>query len=163
MTSPGPSTSVLSPMTGTSRSSRPSSSGSPPSASSSGQPHSRYDLSKLLGTGSFGEIYLATDKKTGQDVAIKAEPKKAKNPQLRHEFNLYSNHLSGVEGFPKVFDLLRSSSHTYFTMSLLGPSLDTLINDRYDNHFSEKTVLMLAIQMLQRLEAFHDKTQHVHR
>lgn len=144
-------------------SSSPSSSSASASASASASPHSRYNLTKLLGSGSFGEIYLAQDKANGTNVAIKAESSDIRNPQLRHEYTLYRNHLTGVPGFPDVFNLLKSSAHTYFAMTLLGPTLETLLAKMPDSRFSEKTVAMLAIQLLQRLETFHDRTKHVHR
>lgn len=135
----------------------------PDLACSTAAAYSRFKLSSLIGTGSFGEIYLAYDKVSGKDVAIKAESTSAKNPQLEHEYYLYSKHLAGVEGFPEAFHLVKSNSHTYFTMTLLGPTLESLLDHSRNNHFSEKTVIMLAIQLLERLEAFHDNTQHAHR
>ena len=133
------------------------------SETSSSFSYRRYDLSKHLGSGSFGEIYLALDKVSGTRVAIKVESRDIKNPQLRHEFKLYETHLAGRVGFPEVFDMLSSSSHNYFTMTLLGPSLETLLDRTKNNRFSEKTTAMLAIQLLERLETFHDATGHAHR
>jgi serine/threonine protein kinase len=40
----------------------------------------KYKLSKKLGSGAFGEIYLGKNIKTGEEVAIKLEPVKTKFP-----------------------------------------------------------------------------------
>ena len=40
----------------------------------------KFDLIKKLGAGSFGEIYMAKDIKTGESVAVKLEHSKTKYP-----------------------------------------------------------------------------------
>ena len=44
---------------------------------------------KKLGSGAFGDIYLGTNLKTNEDVAIKLESIKSKHPQLFYESKLY--------------------------------------------------------------------------
>ena len=48
-----------------------------------------YNLIKLLGYGTFGEIILAFDNNSRQLRAIKFEVMSAKNSQLKHEFTIY--------------------------------------------------------------------------
>ena len=48
-----------------------------------------YNLIKLLGYGTFGEIILAFDNNSRQLRAIKFEIMSAKNAQLKHEFSIY--------------------------------------------------------------------------
>jgi len=45
---------------------------------------------KKLGSGAFGEIYQGFSLKLNEDVAIKLESSKNKNPQLLYESKLYS-------------------------------------------------------------------------
>ena len=42
----------------------------------------RFRLGRKLGSGSFGEIYIATDLTTQEEVAVKLEHRKTKHPQL---------------------------------------------------------------------------------
>ena len=44
---------------------------------------------KKLGSGAFGEIFLGTNIKQREEVAIKLEPVNTKSPQLRHECKIY--------------------------------------------------------------------------
>lgn len=44
---------------------------------------------KKLGSGAFGDIYLGTNLKLNEEVAIKLEPTKTKHPQLFYESKLY--------------------------------------------------------------------------
>jgi serine/threonine protein kinase len=49
----------------------------------------RYRLGRKIGGGSFGDIYLATDMPTGEEVAVKLEHNKTKHPQLHVECKFY--------------------------------------------------------------------------
>ena len=49
----------------------------------------RFKLGRKLGSGSFGEIYLATDLTNNEDVAVKLEHRKTKHPQLHIECRFY--------------------------------------------------------------------------
>ena len=46
-------------------------------------------LNKKLGSGAFGDIYLGTNLKLNEEVAIKLESTKSKHPQLFYESKLY--------------------------------------------------------------------------
>lgn len=48
----------------------------------------RFNLLKILGSGSFGEIHLSYDTQKRDLFAIKFELLSVKNPQLKHEFNI---------------------------------------------------------------------------
>ena len=49
----------------------------------------RYRLGRKIGGGSFGDIYIATDISTGDEVAVKLEHTKTKHPQLHVECKFY--------------------------------------------------------------------------
>lgn len=48
----------------------------------------RFKMDRMIGSGSFGEIYMAHDVQTGQDVACKFEQAKVKKPQVIEESKL---------------------------------------------------------------------------
>ena len=50
----------------------------------------RLNPKKKLGNGAFGDIYLGTNTKKNEAVAIKLEPTKTKQPQLLYESKLYT-------------------------------------------------------------------------
>ena len=49
----------------------------------------KYRLGRKIGGGSFGDIYLAINISTGEEVAIKLEQIQAKHPQLHVECKFY--------------------------------------------------------------------------
>jgi serine/threonine protein kinase len=121
-----------------------------------------YSLIKMLGSGSFGEIHLAYDTSTRQLRAIKFELASQKNPQLKHEYNILehinkSESGNFIDGVPKVYGYDRVENKCNFMiMDFLGPSLADLFQFRNKN-FSLKTVCLLGIQMLSRIEFLHEK------
>ena len=106
-----------------------------------------------LGSGAFGEIYLGMNIKLNQEVAIKLESTKSKSPQLFYESKLYMALRGGV-GIPNLYWCGPQGNYNILIMDLLGPSLEKLFN--YCNRkFTLKTTLMLADQMISRLEFIH--------
>ncbi|PKA46608.1 Casein kinase I isoform delta-like [Apostasia shenzhenica] len=115
----------------------------------------KYKLGRKIGSGSFGEIYLATHVETFEIVATKIENSKTKHPQLMYEAKLY-NILQGGSGIPNVKWCGVDGEDNVLVMDLLGPSLEDLFV-YCGRKFSLKTVLMLAEQMLTRVEYVHSK------
>ncbi|EFP79961.2 hypothetical protein PGT21_030503 [Puccinia graminis f. sp. tritici] len=111
-----------------------------------------YRFIKRIGNGAFGEIYLGIDLQTNQEVAIKVESIETKDPQLRNEAKIYSI-MKGAIGFSSLRWIGIGSRYTALVMDLLGCSLDRQLSAR--GTFSLKTVLMLADQMIVRLEQLH--------
>jgi serine/threonine protein kinase len=61
-----------------------------------------YKLEKRIGSGAFGDIYLAKHTTTGQSYAVKIESTHTKHPQLKYEEKIYS-YLKGGKGIPNVY------------------------------------------------------------
>ncbi|XP_020220552.1 casein kinase 1-like protein 3 isoform X2 [Cajanus cajan] len=115
----------------------------------------KYKLGRKIGSGSFGEIYLATHIDTFEIVAVKIENSKTKHPQLLYEAKLY-NILQGGSGIPNIKWSGVDGEDNVLVLDLLGPSLEDLFV-YCGRKFSLKTVLMLADQMITRIEYAHSK------
>ncbi|KAL0485309.1 casein kinase [Acrasis kona] len=148
-----------------------------------------------VGNGSFGTIYAGKNVATNEDVAIKIEPLRIKNPQLLFESRLYRHlgmdgsanyHHSPISGpnsmpiienerrtnsttalnadsghafpigFPKLHWYGVEDSYNVMIIDFLGPCIEDLF-DFCRNRLSLKSVLMLADQILSRIEYLHSK------
>lgn len=173
----------------------------------------RFQTTRQLGRGSFGDVFLGLDLKHNVDVAIKIEVGSSEFPQLVIEEGAYrrlvecSNPGSSDDmveqadggsgdrgdggdrgdrvgtggsggtratrkgmplGFPRIFAAglqkplePRQTSCRYIVMDVLGASLEDLRvrqpkREDGTRGFDNLTLLMLADQMLQRLETVHD-------
>lgn len=113
----------------------------------------KYRIGRKIGSGSFGDIYLGTNIISGEEVAIKLENVRAKHPQLEYEAKVYKA-LSGGVGIPFVRWYGTECDYNAMVIDLLGPSLEDLFN--YCNRkFTYKTVLLLADQLICRIEYIH--------
>ncbi|XP_067672818.1 casein kinase I-like isoform X5 [Haliotis asinina] len=119
----------------------------------------KYRLGRKIGSGSFGDIYLGTDISNGEEVAIKLECVKTKHPQLHIESKIYRM-MQGV-GIPTIKWCGAEGDYNVMVMELLGPSLEDLFNF-CSRKFSLKTVLLLADQLISRIEYIHSKN-FIHR
>lgn len=120
----------------------------------------KYRLGRKIGSGSFGDIYLGTNMTTGEEVAIKLESVKTKHAQLLYESKIYRI-LHGGLGIPNVRWYGVEGDYNVMVLDLLGPSLEDLFN-YCGRRFKLKTVLMVADQLLSRLEYVHTKS-FIHR
>ncbi|KAK9055699.1 hypothetical protein SSX86_026784 [Deinandra increscens subsp. villosa] len=116
----------------------------------------KFKLGRKIGSGSFGELYLGVNISTGEEVAVKLEPAKTKHPQLHYESKVYML-LQGGTGVPSLKWFGVEGEYNVMVIDLLGPSLEDLFN--YCNRkFSLKTVLMLADQLINRVEYMHARS-----
>ncbi|XP_021632934.1 casein kinase 1-like protein 10 isoform X2 [Manihot esculenta] len=115
----------------------------------------KFKLGRKIGSGSFGELYLGVNVQTGEEVAVKLESVKTKHPQLHYESKLYML-LQGGTGIPHLKWFGIEADYNVMVIDLLGPSLEDLFN--YCNRkFTLKTVLMLADQLINRVEYMHSR------
>ncbi|KAG5514033.1 hypothetical protein PMAC_000655 [Pneumocystis sp. 'macacae'] len=125
----------------------------------------KYRIGRKIGSGSFGDIYLVrfnsgTNIISGEEIAIKLESSKVKHPQLEYEARVYKA-LAGGVGIPFVRWFGTECDYNAMVMDLLGPSLEDLFNF-CNRKFSLKTVLLLADQLISRIEYIHAKS-FIHR
>ncbi|EQC34551.1 CK1/CK1/CK1-D protein kinase, variant [Saprolegnia diclina VS20] len=120
----------------------------------------KFRLGRKIGSGSFGDIYLGTNMTSGEEVAIKLESVKSKHPQLLYESKIYKI-LNGGLGIPNIRWFGVEGEYNVMVIDLLGPSLEDLFN-YCGRRFQLKTVLMIADQLLCRIEYCHSKN-FIHR
>ncbi|KAK0744785.1 kinase-like domain-containing protein [Apiosordaria backusii] len=119
-----------------------------------------YRIGKRLGKGSFGVVFEG-DKLSEEGplpVAIKFEPRRSDNPQLRDEYRVYRT-LSGggqelMDGIPKVHSFSPFGFHNVLIIDLLGYPLEDLFQER-KRKFTLKTVALLAKRTLYVVELVH--------
>lgn len=120
----------------------------------------KFKLLKKVGSGSFGDIYHGQHIYSNEDVAVKLESIKTKHPQLLYESKIYKL-LAGGAGIPSIRYFGVEGDYNVMVIDLLGPSLEDLFNF-CNRRFSLKTTLMLADQLIRRVEFLHERN-FVHR
>lgn len=113
----------------------------------------KYRLLYPIGKGSFGDLYCANSVNTDEYVAVKLEKATVKYPMLSREAKIYRLLRGGV-GFPRYRYYGTEGVYNVLVVDLLGPTLEDLLNFCARN-FSLKTTLMLADQILSRVEYLH--------
>ena len=116
----------------------------------------KYEVSELIGQGSFGEVRKAMHLDTGQSIAIKFE-KTLSNSQrlLFNESEALSNVQGGV-GIPKLYAFGTQEESDFMVMELLGKNLLVLFKD-CGRCFGLETIGKIATQALDRIEHVHNR------
>lgn len=109
---------------------------------------------EIIGKGSFGNIYKATNIKTGRLVALKMESLEAETKLLKNETKIYQ-YLSGIEGIPGVLWFGVDKTNYYMAITLLGSSLQNLREEA--SHISLEIAKTIAIKIVKILQGVHKK------
>ncbi|OMJ86115.1 hypothetical protein SteCoe_12473 [Stentor coeruleus] len=110
-------------------------------------------LERKITNGCFGEIFKGKNQYTQEEVAIKLEPVASKANQLLQEAKTLKR-LDNALGFPKVRWYGYKGGFNVLILDLLGPNLQDLFNS-LNKSLSLKSVLMIADQLLSRIQALH--------
>lgn len=112
----------------------------------------KFRLKHSVGCGSFGDVYegLCVGPRAEESVAIKIS---SDAKMIEREAYIY-HIIEGYEGFTTFKDCGTYNGKSAIALELFGKSLDKLLAEN-GGKFSLKTVLMLADQMLSRLEVLH--------
>lgn len=119
-----------------------------------------YKLIEKLGKGAFGQIWKAVHMKNKEEVAIKFEDINSKHQQLYSECKIYlwfhSDSTVLAQAIPQVLYYGVENTMNIMVMELLGKSLEKQFSE-CGRKFTLKTTLMLADQMLKRVEYVHSR------
>lgn len=123
-------------------------------------PVASYHLIKLVGSGSFGELWLATQdgkdakgKPTTRQVAMKCENMNSPTPSLEVELRFYGR-LKYHKTLPIVYDFTKESGRNILVMELLGKSIENRM-DWCHRRMPLKDVITIALQVLEGIEHLH--------
>ena len=112
---------------------------------------------EILSEGSYANIFVGKDLKTGEKVAIK-KPNRKKKGDTEHvdnESDIYQLFLDDAN-YKKFLPEIHFLSNDCIVMEMMGPNLLDLFN-KCKGKFCLKTVLMLAEQMINILRFVHSK------
>ena len=113
----------------------------------------RYELGQRLGAGGMAEVFLARDRATGQDVALKLlAPGLTNDPKVVERFAAEAEAAAAID-HPNVV-AVRDWGPEYIAMEYVpGPNLKELLRER--GPLPEAEALALAAQIAAGLEAAH--------
>ena len=121
---------------------------------------SKYLIRRRIGKGSFGTVYQGVNTETNEKIALKAEKRKKNETGTLENEALRLVYLQG-EGIPRVHCYGNNQIHNLLVEELLGKSLEDIFNS-YGKPFSLKTVCVLGMEMIKRIQYIHSK-YYIHR
>ena len=121
---------------------------------------SKYLIRKKVGKGSFGTVYQGVNTTTNEKIALKVEKREQNDPGTLENEALRLVYLQG-EGIPRVYCYGHNLEHNLLVEELLGKSLEDIFNAN-GKPFSLKTVCVLGIEMINRIQYIHSK-HYIHR
>ena len=120
----------------------------------------KYKLLRLIGKGSFSEVYLGENIVTKKIYSVKIENRYLiKTENLEKELYILLN--LKCFGIPEVISFGRSGKYNILVQTLLGKSLEKIWLEN-NRSFNTKDICMIAIQTLDRIEYIHSKN-YLHR
>ena len=86
----------------------------------------RFSIQGYIGSGTFGDVYLANDTWTGGQVALKIEKSSSRSSEIKDESKIYRS-LRNRLGVPSLIASETKDPFKYLAMELLGPTLGELL------------------------------------
>jgi len=121
----------------------------------------QYLISDKIGSGSFGEVYLAEGHKNDKKYALKVEERNRKSKLPREYKVYYELKKKNVYSVPKIYKYIETDDYNMLVMDLLGPSLEELFNI-YDKQLNLITVINIACSIIDIIADFHS-VGYIHR
>lgn len=122
----------------------------------------RYTITRYISSGSFGNVFEAVHKKTGDVVALKIPIKSEERdglPSILDEARVYK-HISNPERGIANMKIVKSKDTKVIVMDLLGSSLESLLAKH--KKFGMKTIILLAMSMIDIIKHVHS-CGYIHR
>ncbi len=122
----------------------------------------RYEVSKLLGEGGMGNVYLAQDKQLPRLVAIKEVRKEFLdneeiNKRIQRESQLHAK-IGSHENIVTLYDVITSEKGVYIVLEYVaGKTLAGIVKDNIESgvRLSESVVVDVILQLLKALKRIH--------
>jgi serine/threonine protein kinase len=114
----------------------------------------KYQIGQKIGAGAFGNVYVGKHIESGKQVAVKIESQMSSEAEILKQLN-------GGLGVPRVYWNGRDKNCHAMVIDLFGDSLLDVFH-KCQQQFSSKTMMMLAIQMIDRLQFVHS-SGYLHR
>lgn len=122
--------------------------------------NSKFTVLRRIGGGSFGQVFEGRDKDTLKPVAIKLEAVGTAHQYLLYEAKLMRT-LQDTRGVPRVRWSGSEGNYNVLVMDLLGMNLGKRFT-ACELKLITKDLVQVALQLLERLEAIHQKC-YIHR
>jgi len=123
----------------------------------------KYIITRYISSGSFGDVFEAKNKKTGEYVALKIpiirDNISHTETSLLQEISVYKNLSNREKGIANI-KMIKHENRKILVMDLLGPSLESQILK--NKRLGIKTVILLAIQMIDIIKHIHS-AGYIHR
>jgi serine/threonine protein kinase len=114
-----------------------------------------YTIVKYINSGSFGNVFEAVHKKTGDKVALKIPIKNDERdglPSIMSEARIYKNIANPNNGIANM-KIMKHKDSKIIVMDLLGSSLESLLSKH--KRFGMKTIILLAMSMIDIMKHIH--------
>ena len=116
----------------------------------------KYQVGNYITSGAFGAIYVGTNLKTKDHLAIKLEAKDTVEPTLPLEFHFYTM-IGKRAGVPEVYHFGPcGTDHNAIVMEMLGTTLEKM-HTLCGNKLSADTTAKVGLQILSVIEFIHSK------